>query len=301
MEVLQDENFIVNPPPSPTAWERFRERPALFLTLKLYDWRRIVPNQPLAKPVSVICVSNTYYQQPRIPEGDILIHAGDLTSDGSLQQFQQTLNWLKDQPHPIKIVVAGMNDHLMDRKRERGSCWKAGDRAMVEWGDIYYLENSGFTLTAPNGRQLRIWGSPNSPFYGKLGFQYPRTHNFWLGKIPKNLDILITHTPPYGHLDSLTGCYHLLTELWFKQPRLHVFGRSREDHGIEWLQFDMLQAAVELSKCRDGGLYYLWMAFKGFVQSWYRPATKANTLLVNACITGGFWNIKRREPIKVVI
>jgi hypothetical protein len=127
----------------------------------------------------------TPYQQPKIPEGDILTHAGDLTSDGSLHQFQQTLNWLKTQPHPIKIVVAGMRDHFMDRKRERGFNWKAGDRAMVEWGDIYYLENNGFTLTAPNGRKLRIWGSPNSPFFRKMAFQYPHAHNFWLDKISK--------------------------------------------------------------------------------------------------------------------
>ena len=301
MDAFKNATFTVDPPPSPTAWERFRERPSLFLALKLYDWRRIVQAQPLTKPVSVVCISNTYYQRPDIPEGDILIHAGDLTSDGSLPQFQQTLDWLKNQPHPIKIVVAGMTDQLMDRKKQRGRRWKPEDRAKVKWGDIHYLENNGITVTAPNGRQLRIWGSPNSPYLRGMAFQYPHTLNFWLGKIPENLDILITHSPPYGHLDSRTGCYHLLNELWVNPPRLHVFGRWREDQGTEWLQYDKLQAAVEFSKGRNGGLYNLWMVIKGFVQSWCRPAIEAKTLLVNACITGGFWNMKRREPIKVVI
>jgi ATP-dependent helicase YprA (DUF1998 family) len=86
-------------------------------------------------------------------------------------------------------------------------------------------------------------------------------------RFQKNLDILITHCPPYRHLDSLAGCFHLLTELWLKKHRLHIFGRSRDDHGIAWLQFDKLQAVVELSQGHGGGLYCLWMTIKGFVKS----------------------------------
>lgn len=86
--------------------------------------------------------------------------------------------------------------------------------------------------------------------------------------------------------DSLAGCYNLLHEPWVDRPRLHVFGRSREHQGTEWLQFDELQTAVVVSKCHNGGFYNLWEVIKGFVQSWRRPVTEAKTLFVNACIDG---------------
>lgn len=301
MSTANGATFRVSPPANPSAWARFRKRPYLYLALKLYKWRRIVPAQPAAKPVTVVCVANTYYQHPTVPKGDILIHAGDLSPDGSLVHFQCTLDWLKAQPHPIKIVIAGMTDQMMDRKKGNGRTWKRGDRDQVDFGNIIYLENNGVTVTTPNGRQLTVWGSPNSPFCRRLGFQYPSQHNFWLGKMPRKLDILITHVPPYGHLDSCSGCYHLLNEIWDNQPRLHVFGCARDDYGAEWLQFDALQARVEVMMGREEGPKELWHVVKGFVQSWWRPVTEAKTLLVNACITGGFWSMARREPITVVI
>ena len=300
--VAQGAIFKVIPPPKPTAWQRFKKQPFLFIARKLYEWRRITPFESSNKPVSVVCVSNTYYQHPEIPKGDVLIHAGDLSPDGSRAHFQRTLDWLNEQSHSIKIVVAGMTDQLMDRHRDAGRCWDREDRDKIDWGDIIYLENSGITLLAPNGKRLRIWGSPCSPIREKkLGFQYPRDKSFWKGKIPETVDILITHTPPYGHLDSSTGCYHLLHELWENPPRLHVFGRARENYGTEVLQYDKLQASVEFMIGRDEGLKELWQVIKGFVLSWVCPATGRRTLLVNACITGGFWDMTRRGPIKVVI
>ncbi|CAG7920142.1 unnamed protein product [Penicillium olsonii] len=300
--ITEDPNVTFIVPREPSAWQRFKRQPFLFLALKLYKYRRIVLPLPPKKPVSVTCISNTYYQSPKIPEGDVLIHAGDLTPDGSLAFFQKTLDWLNEQPHPIKIVVGGMNDQLLDRTKGKGRGWDRGDCDKIDWGDIVYLENSGTTITAPNGRRLRVWGSPNSPIRdGKLGFQYRRDDYFWCEKIPQAVDILVTHTPPYGHLDSCIGCYWLLNELWENPPRLHVFGRAEENHGTEILQYDELQSAVEYIIGREKGPSQFWEVVKGFVLSWCRPSTGPRTLLVNACITGGFWNLKRREPITVII
>ncbi|KAJ5872261.1 phosphoesterase [Penicillium soppii] len=69
---------------APTAWQRLWERLSLFLALKLYEWRRIILAQPLKRPISVVCSANNFYHDPGVPEGHILIHAGDLTSDGFL-------------------------------------------------------------------------------------------------------------------------------------------------------------------------------------------------------------------------
>ncbi|KAJ5159150.1 uncharacterized protein N7500_008801 [Penicillium coprophilum] len=108
MTALGNNSSYITPPPAPpSAWQQFRDRPCLFLARMPYSWRAI--NLPLLheSPVSIVCISNTYRQRPKIPIGDILIHAGDLTSNGSLAELQITLNWLQAQPHPIKNAVAG--------------------------------------------------------------------------------------------------------------------------------------------------------------------------------------------------
>lgn len=56
------------------------------------------------------------------------------------------------------------------------------------------------------------------------------------GKIPKNLDILITHGPPLRVLDQVPNRFHLgdiglLKAVEDKKPRVHVFGHIHESHG----------------------------------------------------------------------
>ncbi|KAJ5458989.1 hypothetical protein N7530_010933 [Penicillium desertorum] len=275
-----DAKFILVPPKKPSAWQQFRDQPCLFLARKISAWRPTnLPKLP-ENPVTVVCISNTYHQRPEIPPGDILIHARDLTSDGSLAELQITLNWLQAQPHPIKVAVAGRADRYLDKMKKGGRRWRYGHRERAYWGDIIYLEHQHVTVTARNGRQLRIYGSPYSPMtVPSLAFQYSHSDNIW-DRVPDNMDILITHTPPYTHRDSLRGCPYLLNHIWMDRPRLH--------------------AAVERIEAAGGGFSNLLMVVKGLVQSFFRPDIKAKSVLVNACTNGGLWD-PERQPISVVI
>ncbi|KAJ5872262.1 uncharacterized protein N7529_004615 [Penicillium soppii] len=172
-----------------------------------------------------------------------------------------------------------MTDQLMVRKRRWDPCWKPGDRGKVDWGDIVYLENDGITITAPNGRKLRIRGSPNSSFLHKMAFQYAPTQNFWHGKADKfrhahhTISTLRTSGIPLPAV--ITYCMSLgLIALVFMS--LGVRENTKEPSGC----------TVVVSKCHNGGFYNLWEVIKGFVQSWCRPVTEAKTLFVNACIDG---------------
>jgi hypothetical protein len=293
-------SYIIPPPVPPSAWQQFRDRPCLFLARKLYAWRLINLPQLPENPVSIVCISNTYKQRPNIPRGDILIHAGDLTSDGSLAELQITLNWLQTQPHPVKIVVAGTSDQYLDKMKRGIRRWRIGDLERAYWGNIIYLEHQYVIVTCFNGRRLRIYGSPYSPMtIPSSAFQYPECDNIW-DRIPDNMDILITHTPPYTHRDSLRGCRYLLNQIWREPPRLHVFGCSLENYGIEFLHYDALQEAMERIEAVGGGFFNLLMVIKGFVQAIFRPDIKAKSLLVNACINGGLWDLER-EPITVIM
>lgn len=50
-----------------------------------------------------VCISDTHSSIFRVPPGDVLIHAGDLSSFGSLSQLTRTTDWLKSLEHPVKM------------------------------------------------------------------------------------------------------------------------------------------------------------------------------------------------------
>ncbi|KAK3902394.1 hypothetical protein C8A05DRAFT_44184 [Staphylotrichum tortipilum] len=122
----------------------------------LLSWRS--PSPPAAHPnpnpnpnaIRMVCVSDTHYKQPVLPDGDILIHAGDLTENGSFDEVQAGLTWLSSQPHPFKVLVAGNHDVLLDDaflekypERRYGS---SKTRHNLDWGSVTYLQDSSITL-----------------------------------------------------------------------------------------------------------------------------------------------------------
>ncbi|KAJ5102055.1 hypothetical protein NUU61_004277 [Penicillium alfredii] len=145
----------------------------VFLARKLYAWHQAIPAKPLTNPVSIVCISDSHISQPKLPDRDILIHAGDLTQSGSFRELQATLAWLNAQPHPIKIAVAGNHDSLLDDSTKQA----VAERVKLDWGAITYLENKETTVVCTNGRQLRIYGSPYSAHHGNWVFQYPRSQD----------------------------------------------------------------------------------------------------------------------------
>lgn len=286
----------------PSAWQRFWSQPSVFLARELYTRQKNLPRQPLIDPITVVYISDTHNSLPRLPDGDILIHAGDLTQSGSLQELQATVAWLQAQPHHIKIVVAGNHDLLLDPSLDDLGGIASAERQSLDWGNITYLENTETTVACRNGRRLRIYGSPYSPRHGSWAFQYPRSKDVWAKTVPEGIDVLITHGPPRAHLDLLNlGCAHLLREVWRVQPRLHVFGHIHEGAGIEWLRFDALQMAYERTIIASGGLGNLIKTVVAFARGLLRPATEAKCLLVNPAIVGGLRDEERRKPIVVTI
>ncbi|SPQ27448.1 cc3b843d-3db8-42c1-82e1-65eff0d88a0f [Thermothielavioides terrestris] len=291
--------------PRPSIWEQFLAQPCVFLARALYTWRPPLPAQPVVDPVSVVCVSDTHNSQPALPDGDVLIHAGDLTQSGTARELREAVAWLRAQPHPVKIVVAGNHDLLLDPGQDnerRGAGNAVSERQAIDWGDIIYLENASTTVTCPNGRRLRVYGSPYSARHGNWAFQYPRGDDVWAGTVPRDVDVLVTHGPPRAHLDLLRlGCVHLLRELWRVRPRLHVFGHVHEGAGTEWLRFDALQEAYERTVIAGGGIWNLLRTLNEFLRALFRTEVEAKCLLVNAAIVGGLRDNERRRPIKVVI
>lgn len=62
---------------------------------------------PQTRKTRIVCISDTHNQTPSLPKGDVLIHAGDLTNQGSLSELQKQVTWLEKADFEVKIVVAG--------------------------------------------------------------------------------------------------------------------------------------------------------------------------------------------------
>ncbi len=174
----------------------------------------------------VVCLSDTHnrHRDLEIPDGDLLVHAGDFTGRGRHDEIASFNAWLATLPHRHKIVIAGNHDFLFEREPEKA-------RALIT--NAVYLEDSGTTAAG-----LRVWGSPWQPWFFDWAFNLPRGPALaekW-ALIPEGVDILITHGPPRGILDRTSrgeavGCADLRRELARVRPRLHVFGHIHEAYG----------------------------------------------------------------------
>ena len=63
-----------------------------------------------------VCVSDTHNAIPvgafKLPKGDVLLHAGDMTNQGSFSELRKTVKWLEEADFETKIVVAGNHPTL---------------------------------------------------------------------------------------------------------------------------------------------------------------------------------------------
>jgi hypothetical protein len=65
-----------------------------------------LPSKPSDAWTRFVCVSDTHARAFPVPPGDVLLHGGDLTEVGRLDEFRATVEWLRELPHPHKMYVA---------------------------------------------------------------------------------------------------------------------------------------------------------------------------------------------------
>ena len=99
---------IFKPPPS-SPWEKFRADPKLYLAHKVRsdNDQAVKASSPRKDSLTIVCISDTHTLEPDLPDGDLLLHAGDLTNAGSFDEMQGQLDWLNRQSHKYKVVIAG--------------------------------------------------------------------------------------------------------------------------------------------------------------------------------------------------
>ena len=176
----------------------------------------------------IVAMSDTHnlHRSVSVPDGDVLVHAGDLTNRGDLADVADFNAWLGDLPHRHKLVIAGNHDFCFERTpREAKALLTAAT----------YLLDSGVTIDG-----VHFYGSPWQPWFFDWAFNLPRGGALaakW-ALIPPQTDVLITHTPPQGIGDvtavenEAVGCEALRPVVAALAPRLHVFGHIHEGYGV---------------------------------------------------------------------
>jgi len=175
----------------------------------------------------ILALSDLHGYLPKVPPCDFLLLAGDYSPGAKDRDWLMGpfTDWLGGLQARHIIGVAGNHDWEFQRSPEayKGLPW-------------HYLENSGITLEG-----LTFWGSPWTPLFMNWAFMEQEDklkHMF--GKIPKHVDVLITHGPPAGIRDrnyhgQSCGSTALASKVLKVAPRLHVFGHIHESFGRQYL------------------------------------------------------------------
>jgi len=218
--------------------------------------------------IKILCISDTHNLQrkltiSRLPFADIIINAGDMTQIGSLEELRSYDLWIHDylkahRKATHSIVIAGNRDQTLHphfyygfgykrrgtdshKNREKQNTTKC--MATISKHSIY-LQDSMVTLFG-----LNFYGTPWSPTFGRSPWAFQgradgnKLKKIW-SKIPEDVDILITHFPPYLHGDHAifeaetnykqhVGNKDLLNRVKeINNIRFHVFAGIHEGHGV---------------------------------------------------------------------
>ena len=206
----------------------------------------------------IVCISDTHSLHRimddinPLPEGDILIHAGDCTNIGKPHEVKEFVEWFMDiKGFDTKVFIAGNHDWAFQRVNEphhKGDYdWfhNLMNSENLTQSDVVYLEDTNFIIDSPEfSRPIKIHGSPWQPNFYNWAFNLPRMGDEIKGKwdmIPDDTDILITHGPPQEIRDFVSnwrqgdmnvGCELLRHQLENRlKPLLHVFGHIHGAYG----------------------------------------------------------------------
>jgi Icc-related predicted phosphoesterase len=163
--------------------------------------------------MTIVHISDTHSKHNllhNLPAGDIIVHSGDMSYGNSTEDVEDFIEWFCKLDYKHKIFVAGNHD----------ICFEHEDMKPIYSlpANCHYLCHSGVKI-----KGVKFWGVPFLSSPQKLA------------QIPADTDILISHEPPYGILDTTNnsyGCLDLLSVVLKIAPRYHLFGHVHGAYGI---------------------------------------------------------------------
>lgn len=187
----------------------------------------------------ITVISDTHNKHKQVtellPGGDIIIHAGDISSMGYKHEIQSFCSWLnKLSNYNQKIFIAGNHDWMFQKDPDQA-------KSICDFYKyIEYIEDQTISIGQDSDKLIEIYGSPWQPEFSDWAFNLPRNSKELAEKfalIPDSTDILVTHGPANGFLDKVMGgwenlgCELLAKEIKKKKPKIHVCGHIHSGYG----------------------------------------------------------------------
>ena len=185
----------------------------------------------------ICAISDVHEKQndmDKLPDGDLLVSAGDETLSGNMDRFKEFVDWFASQPHKHKVFVAGNHSKNLSNYNREGSI------NIIRDAGIIYLEHEATVIDG-----LKIFGSPYSSRFG-IGWSF----NIDRGKdsvelyseIPDDTQVLICHGPSHmindaaprglGQYDNV-GSVELTDRIrQLKQLKVFVCGHIHDAHNV---------------------------------------------------------------------
>lgn len=178
----------------------------------------------------IVVTSDTHslHGQASLPSGDVLVHAGDMTRMGTLDELREFNRWAGTLDFRGIFVIAGNHDFCFEREH---------DAALRIVKNFRYLQDQAFEFEG-----VKFYGTPWQPLFFNWAFNLRRgkaLREKW-DLIPDDTDVVIVHGPPHGHRDltsggDRSGCQELAAALERIQPTLCLFGHIHESYGVSTL------------------------------------------------------------------
>lgn len=166
------------------------------------------------KNLTIFAFSDTHGSHRRlyVPEdADIIICAGDAVEDdlkGS--EYDDFISWFGAFPAKWKLFVPGNHELSFSRSRYKSIVQQFEAAGIIVLQDA--VEECDGVVIGSISRDARIADED----------------------IPDNIDILVTHWPPYGILDKDLGSPDILNFVLKAQPKWHLFGHIHETEGQQY-------------------------------------------------------------------
>ena len=169
--------------------------------------------------IKIVAIADSHrnHWNIKVPECDLFIFCGDAEINGLLP-LHDFNDWLGTIKATHKIMVGGNHDSELERIGK-----KECKRLLT---NCIYLENEFVEVGG-----FKIWGSPFSPFFNNWSYMGSESDlKIIYDKIPKDTDIIISHTMPKGILDQVlpreesVGSISLRDKVKEIQPKIFVGG-----------------------------------------------------------------------------
>lgn len=191
--------------------------------------------------MKVVAISDVHCKWNKliIPECDLLISAGDYSFLGEPHVVKDFHKWFSKQPAKHKISLQGNHEKQVEKNF-------AISKQIAEEAcpGIHFIDEG---LVEVEG--TKIWCSAITPFFCNWAWnRYPgdEIQKHW-DRIPDGMDIVVTHGPVFGILDSLMnfngqkceweekhlGCPQLLKRVLEVKPKLHIGGHIHPGYGMK--------------------------------------------------------------------